>query len=377
MTPPKNPPDLDRILKFCAATPRQAPSPPLRRGEVYCLSSFARRAEQWYREESGRQLARRGREAAAVGRRRQPSRAAKGTPLEPGDYVLDQDEVDALLCHSGSETAPSPPQPPPPEGKRRKGPTGDNKTSRRRLPTPPADEDDVDEDEEETDGGPKRARGKTPHRRPRTGQSPEEARLGDFAARLGRAVHAKHREVRARHDRGGGVRHECAAGGRGWGCVDGQYCGHGLVDRCVAWVPRAKAHLRARVRSEMEAFFSSSLPPPLPAGSHDDHDCQQRTTTNNNNNNNNNNSPERLAELKKGRAAALRAETMRRVADAEARLGTAAAAEAEMLESPTLGRWPAGSDGFPREDVGALRVEVAGLAFAVDVCIGETRVLML
>ena len=79
-------------------------------------------------------------------------------------------------------------------------------------------------------------------------------------------------------------------------------------------------------------------------------------------------------------AAALKAETLRRLADTEARLQSvagAAAVEAEMLESPTLGRWPVESQGFPREDVGAQRVELAGLAFAVDICLGEPRILML
>lgn len=359
--PPKNP-DLSRILKFCATTPPSAPSPALRRGQVYCLSSFARRAEQWYKEEAGRQLTQRGRDAAAVGRRRQPARAAKGT-LEPGDYTLHQDEVDALLL--SPVASPSPVQPPPNSKKATGQKTAAHET--RRLPTPPADED-VDEDAvENLDGKPQDHPG---------AQSPE-ARLRDFITRLGRAIHTKDRELRARHDREGGVRHACAAGGRGWDCVDEEYCGHGLVDRCVAWVPKAKAQLRARVRFEMEEFFSASAASSSASSvgiSHDD-DCLGNSTRTNNN------TPERLAELKKGRAALLRAETMRRMADIEARLGSAggaaAAAEAEMLESPTLGMWPAESEGFPREDVGLQRVEVAGLAFAVDVCVGETRVLML
>ncbi|POS76352.1 hypothetical protein DHEL01_v205248 [Diaporthe helianthi] len=372
--PPKNP-DLERILKFCATTttttttnpPKSAPSPPLSRGEVYCLSSFARRAEQWYKEEAGRQLTQRGREAAAaaVGRsRRQPSRAAKGT-LEPGDYVLRQDEVDALLLPPGATSVSASAARP---RDREKGNSRRNALEhemRCRWPaTPPADGDVDGDADSESEGE------SEPPDQPST-QSPE-ARLRDFVARLRKAIHTKDQELRARHDSEGGIRHTCAAGGAGWDCVDSVYCGHGLVDRCVAWVPRAKAHLRARVRFEMEGFFSSSAS--NLSLSHD-HDCLHIVGTRTNNN-----SPERLAELKKGRAAALRAETMRRMADIEARLesgGGAAAVEAEMLESPTLGRWPVESRGFPREDVGAQKVELAGLVFAVDVCIGETRVLML
>ncbi|KKY39087.1 hypothetical protein UCDDA912_g00889 [Diaporthe ampelina] len=328
MTPPKKQ-DLDRILRFCATWPGSAPSPPIRRGDVYCLSSFTRRAEQWYRAEAGRQLTQRSRDAAAVGkRRRQPSRAAKGT-LEPGDYVLPEKEVDSLL-HSAAS----------PQETDKGGGTGS---------TPPGDQADKDT------GDPQK--GEQP---PGVGTRGPEARLGDFRSRLGRAIHAKGRGLRARHDREGGVRHTCTVGGSGWDCVDGEYCGHGLVDRCVRWVPRGKAHLRARVRLEMEEFFSSG-------------------NGGNNNNNNNNNSPGRLAELKRARAAALRAETVRRLEGIEARLqsATSAAAEAEMLESPTMGRWPAEPQGFLREDADAQRVELAGLVFAVDVCLGELRVLML
>ena len=354
MTLPKKP-DLDRILKFCATPSKSAPSPPLRRGEVYCLSSFTRRAEQWYKEEAGRQLTQRSREAASVGRRRQPSRAAKGTS-EPGDYVLREDEVNSLVCPPAAT-----PQPPDTCSKGNGRKTKAHET--RRLPTPPSNEDE-DADAESPQGEkPAHAEAQGP-----------EARFNNFRARLGRAVHTKDQELRAQHDRDGGVRHTCAVGGGAWDCVDEEYCGHGLVDRCVRWVPKAKAHLRPRVRFEMEGFFSSCGG----GGSNNDH--YGGIISSSIDNNNNNNSPGRLAELKKGRAAALKAETMRRMADIESRLessGGAAAAEAEMLESPTLGRWPAGSLGFPREDVCAQRVELAGLAFAVDVCIRETRVLML
>lgn len=357
MTPPKKP-DLDKVLKFCATTPKSAPSPPLRRGDVYCLSSFARRVEQWYKEETARQLMQRSREAAAVGRRRQPSRAAKGT-LEPGDYVLHQDELDLILPASAATPNPHPP----PDSKKEnslKTPTHET----RRLLTPPADEE-VDEDH--ADSPKPKGESESPNQ-PRS-PSPE-ARLRDFIARVSKVIHTKDQELRAHHDREGGIRHACAVGDAGWSCVDEQYCGHGLVDRCVAWIPKAKAHLRARVRFEMEEFFSSSA-----STLGHDHECLQIFSTRANNN-----TPERLAELKKARAATLRAETMRRMADIEARLESAGgevAIEAEMLESPTLGKWPMESQGFPREDLGSQKVDVAGLAFAVDVCIGETRFLML
>lgn len=329
MTPPKKE-DLDRILKFCATSSSSAPSPPLRRGEVYCLSSFMRRAEQWYKEEAGRQLTLRSREAAALGKRRQPSRAAKGS-FEPGDYILPEDEVDSLLTSAAS-----------PDQFDREG---DQKAmaGEPRLPTPSSDKsEDTDEDFPQ--------KGEPPGNET---QSPE-ACLSNLRSRLGRAIHTKGQKLQARHDREGGVRHTCTLGGSGWNCIDEEYCGHGLVDRCVRFVPKGKAYLRARVRFEMEEFFSSS-------------------------GNDNNNTPECLAELKRARAAALKAETVRRMEDIEARLlsATSAAAEAEMLESPTLGRWPEESQGFLREDVEAQRVELSGLAFAVDVCLGEPRVLML
>lgn len=338
MTLPKKQ-DLDRILKLCATTSKSSPSPPLRRGEVYCVSSFTRRAEQWYKEEAVRQLTQRSREAAAVGKRRQPSRAAKET-LKPGDYVLHEDEVNSLLSSAASTQLPG--------DSKRNGhkTTADDPT--RRLLTPPADKDE-DEDAEA----------------PQVEVQRPEARLSDFRMRLGRAIYTKSQELRAQHDRNGGVRHTCAVGGSGWDCVDEEYCGHGLVDRCVRWVPKGKAHLRARVRFEMERFFSAD-------GGNDD--CEGGNTKYNNNNR-----PERLAELKRTRAAILKAETMRRMEDIEARLQSAedAAEEAEMLESPTLGRWPADSKGFPREFIEAQKLDLAGLTFSVDVCLGETRILML
>ncbi|KAL1858319.1 hypothetical protein Daus18300_009937 [Diaporthe australafricana] len=312
MTPPKNQ-ALDRILKFCATSSRSAPSPPLRKGEVYCLWNFTRRAEQWYKEEAARQLTLRNREAPTTGRRRQPSRAAKDK-LEAGDYTLSEDEVESLLASAAAAASP-----------------------RRQAEKP--------------------QQGERPDLAPP--QSPE-ACLEHFQARLGQTIHDRLQEQRARHERHG-VRHTCTVGSRGWGCVDEEYCGHGLVGRCVAWVPRRQAHLRERLRWEMDRFFAFGG---VVVVGHD-------STSGNNN------TPERLAELKKARAAALKAETMRRLAELEATRG-AVAADAEMMVSPTLGLWPASpSPAFLREDVAAQRVELAGLVFAVDVCLGEPRVLML
>ncbi|KAI3395192.1 hypothetical protein diail_1686 [Diaporthe ilicicola] len=359
MTPPKKQ-ELDRILKFCATTPsKSAPSPPLRRGEVYCLSSFARRAEQWYKEDAGRQLTQRSREASNVGQRRQPSRAAKGKS-EAGDYVLPEDEVDSLLS---SAAASREKQARDDKGSGPPKTANTTTTSEARLPTPTEDKQESPDDKPQQ-----------PQQQQQAGpdgleaQGSPEAALEHFRARLGRAISAKGRELRARNDRHG-IRHTCTVGSRGWDCVDEEYCGHGLVERlCVRWVPKGKAHLRAAVRSEMEGFFS----------------CSSSSSSSSSSSNNNNNTPERLAELKRARAAALRAETMGRLAAleeaAEKRAAAAAelamVAEAEMLESPTLGRWPK-SPGFLHEDVAAQQVGVAGLAFAVDVCLGEPRILML
>lgn len=314
MTPPKKE-DLDRLLKFFTKPPVSAPSPPLRRGEVYCLSSFAGRAEQWYKEEARRQLTQLSREAAAVGQRRQPSRAAKGN-FEAGDYILPVDEVNSLLASSASKNGP------------------ETKVYEICLLTPP---DGKDEDEGEQ------------RLEPEDEAPSPQASLEHFRKRLGRAIHAKGQELRARNIEHG-IRHTCTVGSSAWDCVDEEYCGHGLVDRCVRWVPKKQAHLRARMRLEMEGFFASGT---------------------------RNNSAERLADLKKARGAALKAETLRRLGELEAVLEAVPAEEAEMLESPTLGRWPASAEGFLREDVGAQRVELAGLAFAVDMCLGEPRVLML
>lgn len=344
MTPPKKQ-DLGRILKFCAIPSRSAPSPPLRRGEVYCLCNFVRRAEQWYKEEAGRQLTQRSREASATGERRQPSRAAKGR-FEAGDYILPEDEVDSLVASAAARPQKQA------DRERRSGPKKTIPGEKAELPTPPDDEDVPGRPQEEDDDDDDEPDAEAPQ------QSPE-ACLEHFRARLGGAAHARLQEQRARHERHG-IRHTCTLGSRGWDCVDGEYCGHGLVGRCVAWVPKRQAHLRAAVRSRMEGFFASSG-----AVGGDNSTIII-----------NNNTPERLAELKKARAAALKAETLRRLAELEAIPG-AVAADAEMAESPALGRWPASSPAFLREDVVAQRVELAGLVFAVDVCLGEPRVLML
>jgi hypothetical protein len=49
--------------------------------------------------------------------------------------------------------------------------------------------------------------------------------------------------------------------------------------------------------------------------------------------------------------------------------------EAEMRESPRLGGWP-GTVGFLRENIAQQRVELFGLDFAVDDCLGNLHILM-
>lgn len=168
--------------------------------------------------------------------------------------------------------------------------------------------------------------------------------------RLSRAIQRKIRELKSRYGPEG-IKHLCTVADMDWDCVDEEYCGHGLVDRCLKWVPKKAGHLRPRMRVEMEEFFSS------------------RTA---------NNRPERLKELKKYRYSMLKKATLEKLATLEAAVDShpEAMMEAEMLESPTLGRWP-GTPGFLKEDIKAQTVRIVGLTFAVDICVGEPRIMML
>ena len=171
-----------------------------------------------------------------------------------------------------------------------------------------------------------------------------------FHTRLSRAIQHKTRELKCRHDLEG-IRHLCTVAGLDWNCVDAEYCGHGLVDRCLKWVPRKVEHLRPRMRVEMEGLFSAKTA---------------------------NNQPGRLKELKKYRCSMLKKATLDKLAALQVAVEShpESMMEAVMLESPTLGRWPA-TPGFLKEDIEAQTVRIAGLTFAVDVCLGEPRIMML
>ena len=301
--------DLAKVTKFCSTVSRSAPSPPLRRGDVYCLSSFTGRAAQWYKEEIGRQSTLRCRGASPVGTRRQPSRTAKDK-FRTYDYVLPGFEVDAVFHTQGDVE--------------RGGGTG---TSESTLLTPPGDETQV------------------------AGQdSDPEASFELFRTRLSRTIQTKALELKGMYD-AEGIKHLCTVVDTDWDCVDEEYCGHGLVDKCLKWVPKRVEYLRSRMKADMETFFSA-------------------TTANNH--------PERLRELKKNRCSLLKKATLEKLAMLEV-VGEShpeAIMEAEMLESPTLGRWP-GTPGFLKEDIKTQTTGLAGLTFAVDVCLGEPRILML
>ncbi|ROW08336.1 hypothetical protein VMCG_03226 [Cytospora schulzeri] len=301
---------LAEITDFCSTTSKSAPSPPLQKGDIYCLSSFAKRAEQWYKQEAGRQVALRCREASSTGKRRQPSRTAKDK-FHACDYVLPGVEVDALL-HAGADD-------------KTKG--NSNATSKSRLLTPPDDKAQID----------------------LQGWDPEVS-IKHFQRRLSRAIQKKIRELKSRYEPEG-IKHLCTVADLDWDCVDEEYCGHGLVDRCFKWVPKKANHLRPRMRVEMEDFFSAKTA---------------------------NNQPERLKELKKYRYSKLKKATLEKLEALEVAMGSQPEAmmEAEMLESPTLGRWP-GTPGFLKEDIKAQTVKIDGLTFAVDVCLGEPRIMML
>ncbi|KAH8751625.1 hypothetical protein F5883DRAFT_207965 [Diaporthe sp. PMI_573] len=66
----------------------------LRKGHVYCVWSFARCAERWFKEEIARNSKSQGPES--VSRRRQPSRAAKDK-FRTGDYTLPTTMLDPAI----------------------------------------------------------------------------------------------------------------------------------------------------------------------------------------------------------------------------------------------------------------------------------------
>jgi hypothetical protein len=83
-----------------------------------------------------------------------------------------------------------------------------------------------------------------------------------------------------------------------------------------------------------------------------------------------------LPNAKKAQGACLKTETLKRIRGLESADGKETMPEAEMRESPALGRWPATMDSW-REDIAQQRIELLGLAFAVDVCLGYPRIWML
>jgi hypothetical protein len=78
-------------------TRKSVSSSDLRKGHVYCVWSFTRRAERWFEEELSRQS--KLQEPRTVSRRRQPSRAAK-EKFKTGDYTLSTNLVDLFKCNS-------------------------------------------------------------------------------------------------------------------------------------------------------------------------------------------------------------------------------------------------------------------------------------
>lgn len=84
-----------------------------------------------------------------------------------------------------------------------------------------------------------------------------------------------------------------------------------------------------------------------------------------------------MKELRKYRYSGLKRATLEKhkALEVEVESCPEAMVEATMLESPTLGRWP-GTPGFLKEDIKAQSVEIAGLTFAVDICLGEPRIMM-
>lgn len=297
-------------------------SPPSRRGGVYCLPSFISRAEQWYKQETSRQTGVQVPEGATRGGpvRRQPSRTAKTKQVAEGPYVLSGDEVKAWGVRVVDQDRGATP---PPE----------------RVKASNSTEMDWDMDQVQD--------------RAEMKDFDYHIHVASFCTRLSKAIYEKTNELKARYEPKG-IRHICTVANSEWQCLDEVYCGHGLVKRCVGWVPKGSEHLKRRVQTEMEEYVAAVFS--MEAGG------------------------DRSAELKelKGRKyAKLKEQTLVAVAEIEKEESQRPSAMeyAMMLETPTLGRWPA--RGFVREDVEVQTVAFAGLLFAVDVCQGETRLMML
>lgn len=177
-----------------------------------------------------------------------------------------------------------------------------------------------------------------------------EASVASFLVRLTQAIQEKAQLLR---DRQGGDEAQpqiCSLAERRWDCLNEEYCGHGLALKSLKWVPKQLDKFRPRIRAEMEGLFSCNL---------------------------GNNQPEVLMSLKRNRGSKLKAITLKKVAlcEPERDDNPEMMKEAQMLASPTLGRWP--QHGFAKENMNEQIVEFGGLIFAVDVCLDEPGILML
>lgn len=81
-----------------------------------------------------------------------------------------------------------------------------------------------------------------------------ESSVEHFQTRLSEAIHNKNRELRSCYDPEG-IKHLCTVVDVGWDCVDEEYCGHGLVDRCLRWIPKRLGHLEPAMKVKMEDFL--------------------------------------------------------------------------------------------------------------------------
>lgn len=312
-----------QFVTFCSPPASAVPSPLFRKGGVYCLSSFTARAEQWYKQEADRQTGAKSFEGLSQGssRRRQPPRAAKGKSHAEGRYSLSKDEVEVLhLSHCDRDVSTS----------ILPGEGGDSRSSGLRWNVARLQE------------------------RAEADNTDFHERLLSFRSRLSAVVHAKIQELKA-HYEPSGIQHICTVADSTWNCLDEEFCGHGLVERCIQWIPKRLGDFKPRVRAEMDEFFARWVFPLEAASDRSD----------------------KLKRLKRNRYSKLKEFTLAKVLGIEKEWieRPRPMVDALMLETPTLGRWPA--RGFVREDVSAQTVKFAGLVFAVDVCQGEPRLIML
>lgn len=297
-----------------------------RKGDVYCLANFTCRAEEWYRQEvvqrtGSHRLDGLSREGDSV--RRQPSRMAKQKPavktVVERPYILADDEVEALRLRVADQGGGQPLLAEEPE----------------KLHATSAGQD-VCQDANSSD------------------EVDLQAHVAFFCVRLNKAIHEKTGELKALYDRTG-IRHICTIVNSSWQCLDEEYCGHGLVERCMRWIPEEQEAFQQRVRSEMDQYLARTVFSLEAAKDRAD----------------------ALKVLKQRRYAELKNATTDIIAGIveEYSRRSAAVVDAHMLATPTLGKWT--TRGFDRESVEQQTVALGGLVFAVDVCQGEMRLMML